>query len=288
MSTLRREKRLSVLIPAYEYVDGVKRILSNLCATCVSDIEILIVDDSETDQVRFLVEAFSRHCPNKISYMKSRHRRGAVSSWNSLIGQATGEYVVLLHHDEFPMSPDFVPKLLEVIEKEGEKIDVFVMDCILTNSTGEMVRPHLPRVIRRIVPKYIPEYMLKRNVIGSASCLVVRRELYPLFDDKLKWLVDVDVYFRLRRATNRWCMCNDLKIGSVFKRDDSITASIKDEIKSLESLERKILINKYPDAGAWIDTENNKIRYHVENAAWIAMRVATRIFYNFGYKSWRR
>lgn len=276
-----------MLIPTYDYVEGVRRILSNLCSTCVRDIEILIADDSEFGQVKSLVEAFSRHCPNRLSYKKNRHRGGAVANWNSLIRQATGDYVVLLHHDEFPMNPDFVPRLLEVIEKKKETVDVFVMDCILTNSTGAIVMPHLPRVIRRFVLKYIPEYMLKRNIIGPASCLVVRRELYPLYDDKMMWLVDVDAYFRLRQSTSRWYVCNDLKIGSAFKRDESITTSIKDEVKGIQSVERKMLMDKYPYAGVWLDSEKNKIRYHIENAAWTAMRVVTRIFYKCSYKSWR-
>lgn len=275
---------LSILLPAYYYSYGIIRALTQFTPYSTDDCEIYIFDDSLNQDVELAVKRWSEDSGFIVTYKKNRLPRGAVPNWNELIRNCRGEYCLLMHQDEFPIQSGFISSLLAIIKETNAIIDVYLLDCVLTNSKGVIVRPHLPRVIRKSVVKHLPEYMLRRNVIGPASCLLVRRELYPIFDEQLKWFVDVDAYFRLRQSTIRWYFCNDLKIGSEFNREDSITASIKTDIKNIEFVERKLLINKYPNAAAWIDPENFKIRYRFENAAWITMRVVTIIFYSL--RSW--
>jgi glycosyltransferase involved in cell wall biosynthesis len=281
MSKFIKNKRLSLLIPAYNYSKGVGRILDSLCSTSYNDIEILVADDSENNCVKDFIEMFYSDCPNELSYKKNCSRVGAVANWNSLIKSARGEFVVLMHHDEFPINANFISKLLAILEEKNDNIDVLVMNCLLINSDETRVRYHVPYHIKRLVIRFFPEYMLKRNVIGPTSCLVVRRKLYPLFDEKLKWFVDVDMYFRLRKSTSRWCMCDDLDIGSAYKRRESITASIKSDITIIRTKEREVLIKKFPYATIWIDHKNNKFLYFSENIVWIIMRIFTRLIYRF-------
>lgn len=272
--------RLSILIPAYGYVEGVKRILTALCAEPSNGIEIIISDDSCDDQVGRLVTDFSNHYRGKLHYRRNHPGLGAVANWNSLLEQASGEFVILLHHDEYPLGEGFVRHTLELLSANPD-VDVFVMECILMSSTGKKARPHLPRILRNLVLQYFPVYLFKRNVVGPASCLFVRRALYPRFDVCLRWLVDVDVYFRLRNATARWLVCKDLKIGSTLGRKDSITASIKDELKELDSRERGYLSQKHPLARVWLTPKQHWIANGLEGFAWAGMRGVTGLYFRF-------
>lgn len=269
--------RLSVLIPAYGYAEGVGKILSSFQDYPPDELEILISDDSRDEHVSQLVADFSRHYRGKLHYTKNRPGLGAAANWNSLLAQASGKYVLLLHHDEYPLGERFAQRALNLLSMAPE-VDVFVMDCILMSSTGADVRPHLPRMIRKLVLKYLPAYLFKRNVVGPASCLIARRELYPRFDERLRWLVDVDAYFRLRQSTASWRVCGDLKIGSTLGRKDSITASIKDELKDLDAQERAYLVQKHPTAGLWLRADAHRWARAAETVLWAFMRVFTRLY----------
>jgi glycosyltransferase involved in cell wall biosynthesis len=268
--------RLSVLIPSFSYVDGMARILSCFNNNIPDELEILISDDSPDEQVNCLVDEFKFYCQGKLQYRRNRPSLGAVANWNSLLDQASGEYLLLLHHDEYPLSVKFVNKILCKLIKHSE-MDVFVMQCILVSSSGDVVRPHLPGILRKFVYNKLPEYLFKRNVIGPTSCLIVRRSLYPRFDERLKWLVDVDAYYRLRQLTSKWCMLNDLQIGSIHGRNDSITASIRDELKELDNSERVYLHNKHPAAARWLSPERYRMVNAIESTLWVMMRIITRL-----------
>jgi hypothetical protein len=41
------------------------------------------------------------------------------------------------------------------------------------------------------------KYILRRNFIGPVSSLVIKNNNLPKFDTKLRWLVDVDFYYKL-------------------------------------------------------------------------------------------
>lgn len=276
--------RLSVVIPTFDYYEGLDRILSSFLFDLSDEIEILISDDSRDEHVNQLVDIFSHRYLGKLKYRRNRPGLGAVVNWNSLLAQASGDYILLLHHDECPLGDEFASRVLQLINNNLE-VDVFVMDCNLRYPNGAILRPHLPGLIRKFVIKFCPSYLFKRNVIGPASCLIVRSSLYPRFDDRLRWLVDVDAYFRLRQATARWIFCSSIKMVSFLGRKDSITSSIKDELRQIDASERAYLCDKYPVAEVWLAPSLHWFVNILENVAWSTMRVFTRIWYGFSYFS---
>lgn len=269
--------RLSILIPAYGYAGGVKTILSNFRDDALIGLEILISDDSSDDLVERVVSEQSPHFRGKLRYRRNQPRLGAVANWNSLLEWASGEYVLLLHHDEYPLGLEFTRRVLELLESAPE-VDVFVLECVLSSMDGKDLRHHMPGLIQKLVLKYFPTYLFRRNVVGPTSCLIVRRDLYPRFDERLHWLVDVDAYFRLRKKTARWRVCRHLKIGSTLGRKDSITASIKDKLKDLDQQERIYLNQKHPEARVWLASRSYRISNALEHMAWVSMRVITRLY----------
>ncbi len=276
--------RLSVLIPAYGYAEGIDKILSSFRHDPPDELEIIISDDSLDERVNQLVADFSRQYLGKLKYRRNRPGLGAVFNWNSLLEQASGDYILLLHHDEYPLKDRFAWHVLKLL-RENPEVDVFVMECILMSSNGAKARPHLPRMISNLVVKYFPSYLFRRNVIGPASSLIIRHALYPRFDERLRWLVDVEAYFRLRQETVRWRICSDLKIGSAMGRKDSITASIRDELRDLDARERVYLCQKYPVAKVWLAPGNHRIMNALEGVFWGAMRIITRVWYVFAYST---
>lgn len=267
---------LSIIIPAYEYEDGIKRILKSISLDLPQSAEILIFDNSVSDRVKNEVKLWSDLNP-RIYYRKNSPTSNPASNWTDLVDCSGGEYCLLLHHDEFPISSDFILRILDEIHLNRD-VDVLMMDCILVQSGGKSARRHLPNFIRSWVVKKVPEYLFRRNVIGPTASLVVRRKLYPKFDDNLRWLVDVDVYYQLRRATGRWKFSKTLQICSMQGRSDSITADLGVSIPRILREEQAYLVRKYPEARRWLHPDSNRFRNAVEAFFWYGMRVGTLLY----------
>ena len=233
-------------------------------------IEVIIYDDSTSDEVQAVCQRYQSIFPSFV-YKRNIPALGAAANWNALLDAASGTYTLLLHHDEFMDGSDFVEKTIETFEDHPD-VDVIVADSLIYEADDVFRRKHLPKWVRKFVIAKMPTYFFRRNVIGPTSCLVVRSNLYPRFDDRLVYLIDVDAYFQLRNRTSRWLISDKLKIGSIFGRNDSITATIITEISALQISEKKMLLAKYPAAHRWL-SPSHKILHFFEFLAWMTIRV---------------
>ena len=78
---------LSILIPAYNYADGVRRIVQPLLSEGRTDIEIVVHDDSTDDRVEAAIaELAAFH--SYLRYTRNVPAKGAVGNWNGLLQNA--------------------------------------------------------------------------------------------------------------------------------------------------------------------------------------------------------
>ncbi len=272
---------LSILIPAYNYLLGIENILTKLEPLNHPEIEIIVFDDSNNSAICQHVNHINKNRELNLTYHRNIPALGAVFNWNSLLKAATGEFLLLLHHDEFPLTTEFVSRTIQCLKSITTDYDVLVMQCILTTINGKINRPHLPFLFRKFIVSNFPTYIFKRNVIGPTSCLIVRKSIYPKFDTELKWLVDVETYYRLRLKTSRWYYSKELEMGSTVGRMDSITYNMKDQLCEVYTSEKKYLSKKYCMARNWLDPELHPLLNFTEELFWIAFRMLTIAFYKF-------
>lgn len=272
---------LSILLPTYSYPEGVHRILCALDAPGFAEqVEILIADDSPDDAVQTLVQSLTPRLSLPLAYRRNMPGLGAAANWNNLLDQARGRFVWLLHHDEFPVGEDFLARLLVALRSDT---DVLLLDCLLVDPATGSNRQHLPIALRAAIVRHAPGYLLRRNVIGPASCLVVRRDRYPRFETHLRWLVDVEAYVRLLRHDTVVATCLSLRIGSVLDRSASITAQIAADLPRLHREELAWVHAKHAasDMSPWVALAAGpgigaQLLRGVETVAWVALRAATR------------
>jgi hypothetical protein len=142
------------------------------------------------------------------------------------------------------------------------------MPCVLFSGVNKKLRIHLPQVIQKVTCNYFPSYLFRRNVIGPTSCLVARRNLFPKFDENLRWLVDVDMYWRLLISTKSFSIDNDLQIGSISNRTSSITQTIAGEVDEIRISELNYLNQKYKNASIWLEPNVHRVIFVVEGLFW--------------------
>lgn len=251
MSQLSEPPLLSILIPTYGYPEGVARILGSLQSQPNPACELIVFDDSSDDEVEAVVVAWCAATSVNIRYQHNSPALGVAANWNALLDAANGKYCLLLHHDEFPLGDQFVNDLVTILRKHSE-VDVLMLDCVLVHLHSGRNRHHFPLWLSAFIVKTFPNYLLRRNVIGPTSALVIRRRLYPRFDARLRWLIDVDLYVRTFKVATRLMVCRQVHIGSTLDRKSSITAALRPSIQKIERDERVYLLEIHPAAELWL------------------------------------
>ncbi|MFC2970453.1 glycosyltransferase family 2 protein [Acidimangrovimonas pyrenivorans] len=268
---------LSVLVPAYEYAEGVERILQAL-EPLSPDVELLIFDDSPAPDMAGLIEAHASRWPD----LRYRHNPsalggplGAGNNWNALLDAARGRYCLLMHHDEMPLGREFCSRLRAALTDRTAP-EVLLLDVVLLDGALRPLRRHVPAWLRWSVVRYAPGYLFRRNVIGPTASLVVRREHFPRFDPSLRWLIDVELYVRLCRAGLRWQRLAGLEVGSIQRSDGTITASLSGELHRIDAAERVALRPRFPRDRLWLGAPVGGALRAVEQVLWLSLRVVER------------
>lgn len=270
---------LSVLLPTYNQPAGVERILRGLAAVRGRpELEILVSDDSSddvaADRIRVVCEAFGG-----VRYTRNRPSLGAVPNWNALLRSASGEYAWLLHHDEEP-APDLdLPALLHALAQRGAA-DLFVLECRVAHQAGARPMLHFPARWAVAIVRRWPGYLLRRNLFGSPSTLIVRRRSYVRYDERLQWFVDVEAYLRILTSNGTIVAWPGAGVISHRDRTHSITASLASNLGAIESRERDLLRDVHgdcPSAVPWLGARaRSRVARVFEAAGWAAFRSAYR------------
>ena len=275
MSRFRSSPLLSILIPAYCYPEGVGRLLRGIGHFDPELIEILVGDDSPDSRVEAVVKAAGRQ---GVHYVRNVPPLGAPANWNALILKASGEFCLMLHHDEFPLSADFLARLLGRLT-DSMAHDVLLLDCVLVDTRTGWNRRHLPFTLRMAIVSHAPSYILRRNAVGPVSVLVIRRSLYPKFDPRLKWLVDADLYLRLFSRGPTVVACPEIAVGTELGRNESITVQLSSRLKAITADEHSYLYHKHEKLAIWCkDSTFHRLTRTVECVCWVILRAVTRAF----------
>jgi len=260
-------------------VEGIGKIFNQLDLLTIPSlwhrIEIVVMDDSTDNNVEVRMKGIvdTIKC---VRYVRNNTAAGPCNNWNMLIERAQGKYYILMHHDEFPLTKNFISKALQHIEKNND-VDMIMMDCILMSKSTNSLRRHIPSFMRRKIYHFFPEYLFRRNVIGPTATLIIKKSLHFKFDCQLTWLIDVENYYQLRKKIKTLVFTENLKIVSYIDRKDSITEKLKGGISEIRQDEYRYLAIKHVGALPWL---NNKIFYvALETLLWMAFRVMTRAYW---------
>ena len=262
------------MIPAYNYVDGVCRIVMPLLVEGRSDIEILVHDDSTDDSLEASMQQLAKFHP-ELSYVRNSPALGAIGNWNHLLERARGRYAILIHHDDFPLSETFASDLLAELEKNGWP-DAVILSCLAYNVARKKIRACICNPIRSFIAKRTPFYLFRRNVIGPPSVLVVRHELFKGYDAKLKWLVDVEGYFHFLKSRTRRLFFSRLIMVSSTGLPSAISTSIRDNIEEITEAELAYIETKHPEMKSRALSSFPRAAYALsEKIIWVIIRTAS-------------
>ncbi|WP_229429190.1 glycosyltransferase family 2 protein [Massilia sp. ST3] len=204
--------------------------------TC-QDIEHIFVDGGSTDGTLDMIAAY----PGNKRVL--RDVGGGISrAMNQGIEAAQGEYVAHLHSDDYYTGPDVlatVARRFDEARAAGHPVD-WLYGNIQVLKDGQLVPPYA-----------MPPFSYRSFVAGRASiphpAVFVRRAAFErvgMFDEKLKYAMDIDLWLRLGAVARPAMVDRPL---TVF-RDHAGSVSSANKIKARreEFAVRKRYMNKAP------------------------------------------
>lgn len=183
---------LSICIPAYKRIDYLKRLLDSIAMQDYRDFEVVVADDSPDNSVRELCEVYADKF--QLIYHKNEVNLGTPENWNAAIAKATGQWVKLMHDDDWFYDASSLGKFAAVAKQKGNGL-IFsaYQNIFLDENRAAFV---FPPAFRLKLLKKDPATLLSRNIVGPPSVIMHPNTGQLKYDKKTKWVVDIDFYIR--------------------------------------------------------------------------------------------
>lgn len=195
-------KKLSVIIPTYNRLAWLQRVIEGLLSQTYQDFEVIVVDDGSNDEIGNLVKELISKAPCGLSYIRQENQ-GAGAARNTGVKQATGDLVLFIDDDVIP-----APHLLEEHIKghqlyPGNNIAILgsVINAPEVKDTHFMrwlmnKGPAFPQNRRQDWAKLDYMFFCTANISLSKGFMVEK----GLFDEKFRpFLEDIELGFRLQQ-----------------------------------------------------------------------------------------
>lgn len=196
--------RLSVVIPVYNGADHLPKCLEALRASTLPPDEIVVVDDSSTDNSAAI--ALAQGC--KLVQLKARPR-GPATARNRGVRASSGSIVIFIDCDVAVHSDT-----LRLMEEQ------FLADENLSAVFGSYddapTNKALVSQYRNLLHHHVHQSSHREASSFWAGCGAIRREAFEEadgFDETYRWasIEDIELGLRLRAAGHRLLLCREIQ-----------------------------------------------------------------------------
>ncbi len=240
--TLKKDKPgVSICIPAYNQPESVKRALESIVKQKYKNFEVIITDDSENDLVKRVVNNYSKII--NIRYYKNKEKKGTPENWNEAIRYSNGEYIKMLHHDDWFPNENCLQKYIKMLD-DNAGVNFAFSGSYNYDSNGKM------KYIHKMKPKQQKKLLKDKtilffgNFIGAPSATIFKKNTEIYFDNNLKWLVDIDFYITILNNNKMYGFTYEPLIAISINSPNQVTSECLGN-RDIEIFEYLYLYNKY-------------------------------------------
>ena len=183
--------KVSICIPTYNQVYHLQKCIQSILIQDYLDYEIIISDDSTNDLVKNYIDSL---CLNQtIKYYHNSPSLGSPDNWNNAISKAEGEYIKILHHDDFFTEKYSLSSLVNLLDTNPQVDLVFSLpEVLFVNSNKRIIQKPSKKSFFKFNQDFY--FLFFKNVINAPSTTLYRKKVNVNYDKRFIWLVDVDFY----------------------------------------------------------------------------------------------
>ncbi len=186
------QPKVSICIPAYGAEPFFRRTLASALAQDFASLEVIVTDDSPTDEVeRVVIQAGDA----RVRYQRNAKRLGSPANWNEGLKLVRAPLVKMMHHDDWFTDERSLQRLVALADANPHA-SFFFAGAWVCDAQGQRKHRHVPPPEKVEQLRRDPAALFLANFIGSPSETLWRHDPEARFDERLKWLVDVDFYMR--------------------------------------------------------------------------------------------
>ena len=183
---------VSICIPTYNQTKYLRKTLDSIVAQTYTDYELIISDDSSTENVKKLLEDYTTTL--SFQYVRNTPSLGSPQNWNHALSLAKGRWIKIMHHDDWFSEIDALEKMMCVADKNPQSL-------IFAGIKGEFVKDkrsyvNLPTQYKIKELQNDPFSLIWANIVGPPSAILFPN-ISVQFDKALIWLVDIEFYLQL-------------------------------------------------------------------------------------------
>lgn len=242
---------ISVIIPTYNGAAFIERTIRSVLTQTYTRFELLVVDDGSQDNTGQIVRELALQ-DGRIKYFYRENSGGPARPTNYGIGQAAGEWLAFLDHDDY-----WLPEKLARQVRYVRHHSVDMVTChtfVRWEGAGD-------RATKIKVPRSrnYTRLILEKNFILSTSSVLVKTDVaraVGLFDERLIGPQDWDFYIRVLTGGYSLGIVDDFLYVHVLS-GQNISATINPETYERQRL---YLFNKYRDLYARKEAYSNYLR----------------------------
>lgn len=184
---------ISICIPAYKRTEFLKRLLNSIAIQTYTDYDVIVSDDSASPEVEILCNLYANKMALK--YYKNIPALGTPENWNEAIRQADGNWIKLMHDDDWFSHKDSLQKFANAIDDSPECDFIFSAYNNVYEDTGKTEPVFMNAFSKRKMLENTVT-LIAKNVIGPPSVIMHKNNKQHWYDKNVKWVVDMDFYIR--------------------------------------------------------------------------------------------
>lgn len=106
--------------------------------------ELLIADDSSTDDTSLICNYYQNLCPGIIKFIHRQENLGSIANFTDLFGYCNGRYIAICEGDDYWIDPYKLQKQVDFLESHDNIVACF-HDTLIINADGHIIKNYYPK-----------------------------------------------------------------------------------------------------------------------------------------------
>ena len=215
-------KKLSIVIPAYNYAHTLTRAVESVATELNDKTELMVIDDGSTDNTAQVLTTLKIKFGDKL-IVHSKKNGGLASTRNFGITCTSGDYLIFLDADD-----EMCAGTIENIGKylASNPNTQFLIGGHYSITTSGKKKLHLPSALPNSAYNKVKAYLIDKSLSISNGACVMHRSIFSNYQYPEHFRNAEDISMFTHTLANFNCATIDSALANVYKHDDSLRHNV--------------------------------------------------------------